>query len=1034
MRQEEREESDKGVPVTEDLKWLEWRDKCRKRKIKNAPSEAQLSQPQPPPQYELEQGSGFEQCSSHTRRHEPGSRHRTELGSRTSESEPGSRHSRSELGSRTSGSELSNNTEPEEFKNKIDEMLMSLAPIMLAPRPWSAARTIDRFNRRLEAAVIRMARLGTIDEENEHFVAREEEIEPSVAQLSEQVFETGDNLTGNVLIASMSNSGGMRGTEIPRVAQLSMDTNIEVEVEIPKYEEAKPELMRPSVTDGIRDENEAQIYAANIGNIGGIKSNDETELSVAERNRDNNGAKISRQNVASAKHLRLSVAEWIGDNNEEQLHGQNMESEARTRNLRLSLADEEPNGSARLGESGLIVATEAQLRVERPSQQIREKISNNQTSIISIPGNEPDRTMRVEQPSYYQSDLNIMSEAPLSHQSDIKSTSEKLAECKGEITRLSLALKENSWIESINLQSTSSHPTPPHTYTNQGESLEMLETFAMEEEIVTEILEKAMEENKKKRKIREEDETHTPPPYIEQKSTPKKMRTTTPKEILKYFTKKSKTAPEVQQIPADNPEISPGPTPPPPPPSQSITIKSSNQSIFLSKFNQAKSKFEEKEEKKKNPTPRRKSTKKKTKSTPQVNQYPPKKSNILENFLSPKISSTRMNLNSTPTPKNHEQNRNQEIMTTPENTRKSKEVSLNIHEGGALQQSTKRQQNLLPRNMAPLQQTQSEPPHHPPPPVLVQVEESLCDPSNMGRLNCLSGEQLRYVDKQLSTGTSLRNVGLLRSTGLNKLLKVNLCSNRPPTPTYTQPQPNVPHPPPTTTSAKQPPNNHLPYSQLPGIVVTQPGVSKEIHQGEVAQGDTVDSRGREHIHPPPPTTCRTTEQTRQQQPAVKLPRNVTTHPSETGGGEILLGNVAPQVRKISKILVKNPSQKISKNDPLAKSPFKIHSGRQPQEDTSVEDNTTEKISVKNSFEVEVKFRSILERTVMFENIEDKKYSAAGTGRQLKKQEKQEDNIDSIMAVKAPKSYKSSKLKAPQSFKRQQRLLSLPVDPPKEQLE
>ena len=144
--------------------------------------------------------------------------------------------------------------------------------------------------------------------------------------------------------------------------------------------------------------------------------------------------------------------------------------------------------------------------------------------------------------------------------------------------------------------------------------------------------------------------------------------------------------------------------------------------------------------------------------------------------------------------------------------------------------------------------------------------------------------------------------------------------------------------------------------------------------------------------------------------------------------------MAPQVRKISNFLVRNQNQKRSENDPLAKSPFKINSGRQPQEDTSVEDNTTEKISVKNSFEVEVKFRSILERTVMFENIEDKKYSAAGTGRQLKKQEKQEDNIDSIMAVKAPKSYKSSKLKAPQSFKRQQRLLSLPVDPPKEQLE
>ena len=71
---------------------------------------------------------------------------------------------------------------------------------------------------------------------------------------------------------------------------------------------------------------------------------------------------------------------------------------------------------------------------------------------------------------------------------------------------------------------------------------------------------------------------------------------------------------------------------------------------------------------------------------------------------------------------------------------------------------------------------------------------------------------------------------------------------------------------------------------------------------------------------------------------------------------------------------------------------------------------------------------------MFENIEDKKYSTGGRGRQLKKQEKQEDNIDSIMAVQAPKTYKSSNLKAPKTFKRQQILLSLPVDPAKEQLQ
>ena len=63
-------------------------------------------------------------------------------------------------------------------EQQTDEMLMSFATNLLAPRRWSANKTIETFSRKLEAAVLRMARLGAIEEETRLEIMSE-------AQLSE---------------------------------------------------------------------------------------------------------------------------------------------------------------------------------------------------------------------------------------------------------------------------------------------------------------------------------------------------------------------------------------------------------------------------------------------------------------------------------------------------------------------------------------------------------------------------------------------------------------------------------------------------------------------------------------------------------------------------------------------------------------------------------------------------------------------------------------------------------------------------------
>ena len=170
------------------------------------------------------------------------------------------------------------------------------------------------------------------------------------------------------------------------------------------------------------------------------------------------------------------------------------------------------------------------------------------------------------------------------------------------------------------------------------------------------------------------------------------------------------------------------------------------ETIFLSKFKQAKSKFEERLEKKnkiKNTTPQRK-PKKESCKTPKPPQAP--KVNKIDNY----IFGSRVNV-------------------TKKYDRKSDEVSLNTHEGTPLQSIAGKPKEILQRIMA--SQSAPQPSTQPPPPTTsTQTENSHCDTSNSNELQGSFGEKIRYADKQLSAGTSLRNVGLCPV--LNKHVKV----------------------------------------------------------------------------------------------------------------------------------------------------------------------------------------------------------------------------------------------------------------------
>ena len=64
----------------------------------------------------------------------------------------------------------------EEIRENIIKKAESICE-WLAPRPWSATKIIQCFDRKQETAVMRMARLGAIEEELE---------EPSLAELREE--------------------------------------------------------------------------------------------------------------------------------------------------------------------------------------------------------------------------------------------------------------------------------------------------------------------------------------------------------------------------------------------------------------------------------------------------------------------------------------------------------------------------------------------------------------------------------------------------------------------------------------------------------------------------------------------------------------------------------------------------------------------------------------------------------------------------------------------------------------------------------
>ena len=281
----------------------------------------------------------------------------------------------------------------------------------------------------------------------------------------------------------------------------------------------------------------------------------------------------------------------------------------------------------------------------------------------------------------------------LKHDSDKTCLKKALTDCKSEIDLISLALEQNPWLKA----KLDSEPPPPPTLpppsisfgnihqekkrilginfeAGNFEEIETLENFIEVEEILEEIIRKMFPNSNahKKRKITEQDL----PPQDQIKST-KRKKTTTP-TVQHLAPPKSETDPPL-------PVIAKNPIP---------------ETSFLSKFKQAKSKFEEKLEKKKNKikitTPQ---SKKKPKieicKTPKTPQAP--KVNKIDNY----IFGNKVNL-------------------MKSSNRKSDEISMNTHEGNSLQSIAGKPREILQRIVT--SQSAPHPRRQPPPPHTTSIQ------------------------------------------------------------------------------------------------------------------------------------------------------------------------------------------------------------------------------------------------------------------------------------------------------------------------
>ena len=170
---------------------------------------------------------------------------------------------------------------------------------------------------------------------------------------------------------------------------------------------------------------------------------------------------------------------------------------------------------------------------------------------------------------------------------------------------------------------------------------------------------------------------------------------------------------------------------------------------FLSKFSQAKSKFEQR----KSTTPGKSTRKRTTPTTPTS-----KKKECQDKKTSIDTSC-------------HKNIIKQEEVQATGTCRKSRELSKDTHEDKKVHEKPIRE--ILLGNMTPPIHLHQQPPKLPPPITYPAVVENSRDPSNMGEPQSSSRED-----------NSLRNVDpLLSGAGLNELPKVNYCTTLPTTTT-----------------------------------------------------------------------------------------------------------------------------------------------------------------------------------------------------------------------------------------------------------
>ena len=89
-----------------------------------------------------------------------------------------------------------------DLRVEIEEKIVSLNQ-WLSPRPWSAAKLIYKFERKLGAAVARMARLGAIEEEEEQTPSQADKTELSLdseEKIGAEKYVVGLSLAENVNI------------------------------------------------------------------------------------------------------------------------------------------------------------------------------------------------------------------------------------------------------------------------------------------------------------------------------------------------------------------------------------------------------------------------------------------------------------------------------------------------------------------------------------------------------------------------------------------------------------------------------------------------------------------------------------------------------------------------------------------------------------------------------------------------------------------------------------------------------------------